>query len=108
LFPTEEPTEVLLVGAHTFVNPGEWSAVLTYQLAFSDRWLLAGVSLQRAEGAHLTVTGVNIQPMEQSLQKANAFDVSGNGLIGWIILTCTVLIPLFCIGTFVTCLRTPI
>lgn len=107
LFPDDDPIEILTVGSHTVEGSSSWSANLTFQYKFSESWLLAAVSLQRVNG-ELLINGVNIQLIETSLQELNAFRIDGQGFLGFFVILLASVISVFCIVTFIMCLRTPI
>jgi len=107
LLPHEASTDIQTVGSHVTTGPQGRSAALTFQYEFADAWYLVAVWLRRSAG-ELLVTGVNVQPLEVPLQEMNAFGIDRRGVLGYLFMFCMVVVPLFCIAAFVTCLRTPI
>ncbi len=61
--------------------------------------------LEGKDGA-LTVRGINVQSLPDSLERLNAFAFEGKGPVHLLILGAAVLVLLFVLTTFVICLRT--
>jgi hypothetical protein len=108
LFPQEEPKKIDLVGSRTFETVDKWQANLTFQYEFSKNWLIANIVLERISDGPLVVKGVNVNPIQDSLQNINKFTLKGKSKIHFVFLSLSVLIPLFIVITFIVCLRTPI
>ncbi|WP_267224509.1 hypothetical protein [Dyella silvae] len=106
-FPEGAPVSVKLVGARTFSINGHTTYDLTYEYQFSKGWALGNVHMNKQGDAAL-VDGIHVQRMTQSLEQTNAFALGSKGFAHWLMLTLTVLLPLFCLYAFVLCLRTPI
>ena len=107
-FPKESPKKIDIVGSRTFEMADNWQANLTFQYEFSQNWLIANIVLERIEDGDLVVKGVNVNPIQDSLQNINKFTLKDKSVIHYIFLTLAVLTPLFIVVTFVFCLRTPI
>lgn len=107
VFPKVSPTEILTVGSHTIVSNGAWSANLTFQYEFPEQYVIAAVHLEK-QGDRLVIGGVNVQPLENSLQEINAFHVNGRGVLGYVFLVLATGVPVFVVASFILCLRTPI
>lgn len=104
LFPGE-PSSVELVGARIIDGPAAWHGALTFQYGFEQRWLLAALVLQRKDG-HLTVEGLTVTPMRDSLQRIHAFTLEGKGPTHFLFAGVALAILAFTLATFVVCLRT--
>ena len=108
IFPKESPQNIDIVGSRTFTMGEKWQANLTFQYEFSQDWVIAAIVLERVGGGALIVKGVNVYPIEDSLQNINKFSLNDKPVIHYIFLALAVFIPLFIIVTFVVCLTTPI
>lgn len=106
-FPAGTPRAVKLVGTNTVTINGASRYNLTYEYEFTDGWVLGNVVLA-GEGDAMRVEGVHVQRMAQSLERQNAFTLSGKGAIHWIVLLACIVIPALSLYAFVLCLRTPI
>lgn len=106
-FPDGQPIDIQIVGSHTMTSPGTWSANLTFQYQFSESFLIATVALLKRDD-QLMINGINLQVLESSLEEINQFNVGGRGGLGYLFLILAVAIPIFIVGSFVECLRTPI
>lgn len=111
-FPNEKPKSVEVVGANsnTFTSGGTTTkrTDITLQYEFSNKWLLAAVSVYQENDGSRQILGINIQPTESSLAELNRFTFSGKGIIHYLILLATIAVPLFIIYTLVLCVKTPI
>ena len=107
IFPAEEPKSINTVAS----NRSTVNAVTTYNLKFeyeySGVWLLADVVLQRS-GDQLTILGLHVNPMKQSLKAVNRFTFEGKSPVQYIIFVLAVVVPLFIVCVLVLCIRTPI
>lgn len=107
LFPPEDAKSITTVGAHTSTSSDVTTYNLTYELAFPDTWLLANVSLVRRDGK-VTIIGLHVNKMEQSLGELNRFSLSGKGALHYTVLALAIAIPIFIVTMLVVCFRTPI
>lgn len=107
-FPKEEPKKIDLVGSRTFEMADKWQANLTFQYEFSKKWIIANIVLERKGEGPLVVKGINVNPIQDSLQNINKFVLKGKSIIHYIFLVLAVLVPLFIVVTFIFYLRTPI
>jgi len=107
MFPVDEPKSINTVGAYSSTVNGVTSYNLTFEYEFSKAWLLANVVLQR-HGDEVTVLGLHVNPMQQSLKELNQFTFVGKGLLNYIVFALAIAIPLFIVFTLVLCFRTPI
>ena len=106
-FPAEKPTDIQTVGAQSFSNADMSQINLTFQYEYPGRWLLANVVLQK-EGSDTVVTGVNVQPLRDSLENINRFTFEGKGGVHYAVFAVAVIVPLFVLSALVLCVRTPI
>ena len=107
LFPPGEPKSISTVGANTSIASGQTTYDLTFEYAYTDKWLLTNVVLQKRDG-NLTVLGFHVQPMMQSLKEINRFTFKGKNILHYIIFTLAIAIPLFIVFTLVLCFKTTI
>ncbi len=71
------PDSLHVIGANTSVVFGGGRNVnLTYELRVGGRWVVANVSTHQV-GSMRVVNGIHAIPVEQSLERANAFTLSG-------------------------------
>lgn len=107
IFPAEEPIDIQTVGAQTFTNADITQVNLTFQYAYPGKWLIANVVLLK-KGGDTVVTGVNVQPLPDSLENFNRFTFEGKGAIHFAILAFAIIVPLFIVATTILCIKTPI
>lgn len=107
MFPPEEPKSVNTVGANTSTVNDVTTYNLTFEHEFSNAWLLTNVVLQKRD-AQITVLGLHVTPMKQSLKELNRFTFAGKGILHYIVFGLAIAIPLFIVFTLVLCFRTPI
>jgi hypothetical protein len=61
----------------------------------------------RKTSAGVTITGFNIDPLDQSLEEQHRFSLSGKSSFQYVILALAVIVPLFSLYALVLCVRTP-
>ena len=105
--PAGEHIGVELIGYFRRSGPDTDVATLSFQYEFPDTWLTASVQLDVSELPY-RVLAVNVNKLPTSLQELHAFRLFGNGIQGVIVVFFCVAIPIFCLVSFVFCLRTPI
>jgi hypothetical protein len=76
LVPPGEPNSRELVGAHTHFQDANQAVNLTYQYRFDQQWLLINVAT-RAWNGKTTLIGMNVQPLQASLQEMHGFSLGG-------------------------------
>ena len=108
LFPSEDPSGISTVGSNT----STFSGVTTYNLTFEhesypNTWLISNVVLQRRDG-DLTVIGLRVTPLNQSLKTMNQFTFAGKGALHYTVFAFAIAVPVFIVFTLVLCFRTPI
>lgn len=108
LFPAEPPREVRTVGFHVAHHPDVTAVRLTLEYEYSDRWLLAAMSLERAADTPPLVHGLHVEVRPESLAHTNRFDLTDGTMTHYLVLGLATAIALFTLGTLVVALRTPI
>lgn len=107
LFPAEMPREVRTVGFHV----AHWSDVTAVRLSleyeYSDRWLLAAMSLERGTDTPPLVHGLHVELRPESLAQTNRFDLAEGTLTHYLLLGLATAIALFTLVTLVVALKTP-
>ena len=83
-FPKEEPKKIDLVGSRTFEMADKWQANLTFQYEFSKKWVIANIVLERITDGPLVVKGINVNPVEDSLQNTNKFTLNGKSVVHYV------------------------
>jgi hypothetical protein len=107
LFPAEQVSAIAVVGANTVTSGDATRFNLTFQYQFPTKWLLANVVLDRRAGA-LTVMGVSVNAIPDGLENINSFTLGHKPASDYIVLAFAILVPLFIIGSLVSCFLTPI
>jgi len=105
-FPKGEPIAIKLIGANTLTSPGKWQANLSYQYQFEKGWALADILLVKENGK-LTIKGIHVNQLSESLKKINAFNFNDKSIIHYLFLPFAVLIPIFILYSLISCIRTP-
>jgi len=105
--PNGEPLSVQVVGSNSTSTPSSKTVNLTIQYEYPETWLFVTISVDSTDD-RLMVNGINAQTAEMSLQEQNAFRLGANGLLGYTVVLFAIAVPIFCIFTFVLCLRTKI
>jgi hypothetical protein len=107
MFPPEQAKRVTTVGANTMAVDQITTYNLTFEHEFSQAWLLSNVLL-RKRGTHVTVLGLHVSPMTQSLEAQNRFTFAGKGVLHHVVFALAMTIPIFIVFTLVLCARTRI
>lgn len=106
LVPAKPPLSVKVVGVRTSDGAGVHSSNYTYEYEYPDKWLLINAAVKR-EGAAQTIIGLNVKPIDSSLEAINRFSLAGRSALQYVVLVAAVLVPLFCLYALVICIRTP-
>lgn len=106
-FPSEEPLAIELISSSSFTNDDLRGTILTFQYQFSDTWLVAHFVMGKRNGKILVHT-VHVEQKSDSLEKINAFKLSGKSVTHYLFLALTIIVPLFILYTLILCARTPI
>lgn len=105
-FPAGEPTAVKLVGVHRMNKVGESEILnLTYEFAFSGKWILSNVALQDQAGLR-RIVGMSVVPQQGSVEEAGRFSLTGKSPLQYVILALAIIVPLFVLYALVVCIRT--
>lgn len=107
MFPPDKPKDIRVVGANTFTNSTSSKFNLTFQYEYPTKWLLANVVLEKT-GDMLVVTGVNVQPLKDSLENINRFTFDGKSIGHYMVFLAAIVVPIFILVSLVFCIRTPI
>ncbi len=103
LFPAVQPISVKVVGASTEDAPNFHSADLTLEYQFPDKWLLADVTTQRANGTR-SLTALSVTPIPDSLEHSNRFSLWDKTELEYDALALGMLSILLSLYAFVVCL----
>jgi len=111
-FPAGTPTNVQTIGVNTLISTKANGTTVTQvktsvQYQFGDKWLL-GTVLTEKTGGHVVVTGVNVQPLSDSLEKINQFTFFGKGVTQYAVLSLAILSFLVIVIALILIVRTPI
>lgn len=106
-FPHGEPKRVNVVGSNTSTVNGLTTYNLTFEHEYPGAWLLANVALQRRD-SQVSVLGLQVSPMKQSLKELNRFTFEGKHPIHFIVFALAIAIPIFIVYALVLCFKTPI
>jgi hypothetical protein len=110
VFPPTPPRSVAVVfiTKKLHLEPGTTRRVdVSLQYEFENRWLLADAAWRETDSGEKIVEGMKVQPLAQSLQELNSFQLTGKGIANYAILALAVAMPLFCTAAFIACIRTP-
>ena len=107
LFPSEDPSGISTVGSNTSTFSGVTTYNLTFEHEYSNTWLISNVVLQKRDG-DLTVIGLRVTPLNQSLKTMNQFTFAGKGALHYTVFAFAIAVPVFIVFTLVLCFRTPI
>jgi hypothetical protein len=111
LFPAGNPTDVKLIGLsyNVFAGPkaGYATTSVTFEYEFPRTWLAASVVL-RNEQDKLTIAGIHVRTLPDSLEHMNKFSLHGKGLANYLVLAACVTVPVFILVSLLACFRTPI
>ncbi len=107
VFPVGDPKSITTVGSNILTSGGSTTYNLTFEHEYARLWLLTNVVLQRRNG-QITVLGLHVNPMTQSLKQVNRFTFEGKGLTHYIIFVLAIGVPIFILYALVLCFKTPI
>jgi hypothetical protein len=106
-FPTEQATEIQVVGANTVSSGEKHRLNITLQYEYPATWLLANIVFVRT-GNETVIEGMTVRPLKDSLQNINRFTFQNKGAAHYTILLLAGAIPIFILATLIICARTPI
>jgi hypothetical protein len=107
LFPLQEPASVTLVGVRSMHMSGADTKNITFEYAFSGKWLLVNVAVKKQDGVS-TIVGFNVIPQPASLETQNRFTLSDKSWVQHLILIAVVIVPLLTLYALVLCVMTKI
>jgi hypothetical protein len=103
-FPPDDPDSVKVVGAHTSRIQELSSSDITLEYQFPTKWLLVNVVTQK-KGASLTLVGLHVTPIPDSLENLNKFTLVGKSVLQYLTLICDIGSLLFTFYVFALCIR---
>ena len=106
-FPAEKAKSIATVGSRTVKANGVTSYDLTFEHEYASSWLITNVGLQERDGK-VTVVGIHVNPMKQSLAQTSAFTFEGKSPLHYVVLALAIAVPSFIVYSLVLCLRTPV
>jgi hypothetical protein len=106
VFPVGEPTAVRLAGSSITRSGSTTTTSLSFEYEYSDRWVLAEVVVER-KGQAPVIKGVHIQPLRESLERANRITLAGKGPAHYAAAAVAGIVLVFVFCTFVLVIRTP-
>ncbi|MDR4460947.1 MAG: hypothetical protein MRJ67_10615 [Nitrospirales bacterium] len=106
-FPAGNPTDIQAVGVRWRWVADTSQVHLTFQYNYPTQWLLANVTLQK-NGSDFLVTGVDVQPLPDSLERINRFTFEGKGARHFAILSWAILVLVVIVVALILCIKTPI
>jgi hypothetical protein len=105
--PKEPPSTVNLVGYQYFKQndqPPRYN--LTYQFGYGSKWVLANAAwFENPDGSRL-ITGLSAYQLQAPLQETYAFSFKNAGVLQYLFLFCSAIVPLFIVFSLVACIRT--
>ncbi|MCW5650054.1 MAG: hypothetical protein KIS62_09930 [Ramlibacter sp.] len=105
LLPPERPKSIRVVGSHTMSKSETTTYDLTFEYEYPQRWLLVNTVLQKRNGK-LTLEGIHLTPIAQSLETINRFTFDGKGIPHYLVFVFAIVIPAFVIYALIMCVRT--
>jgi hypothetical protein len=106
LIPPGPPRSVEIVGYYMHYTNGQVSYNVTHQYAYEGKWVISNVVWTDKGNATRQILGMNITPLDQSLQEIHAFTFRRAGLAHYLVLIAAMVIPVFVLVTLVVCIRT--
>lgn len=103
------PIAIELIGVYTgFLKPAtsapaKHQSSLTYQLQFSDAWVVAAFVVE-GSGSDRHISGVNWQSLPNSLEVINRFTLQNKSLIHYAFLAACIAVPVFILVALIVCL----
>jgi len=107
LFPNEEPKSIKAVNSTTVVKDGASNINLSLEYEFPSKWVVASLALHK-QGSSTTVQGINVQPLNDSIENINRFTFAGKGIIHYATFAIGVFLFLFQLYVIALCINTPI
>jgi hypothetical protein len=105
LFPAGEPLTIKPVGVHRHRSAAVSESDITLEYQFQDHWLLVTVGTQ-TKGGVLTITGLHVTPVADSLENLNRFTLARKSAAQYLVLAVTGASLIFSLCVFVLAIRT--
>lgn len=106
-FPEGEPLGLAAIRSQSHITGGQASYELTYEYEYPAAWVITDVLLRKS-GERVFIAGLHVTTLPESAESFTRFDVSRQGVLGYVFATLAISVPLFIAVAFVICLRTPI
>ena len=106
LFPQSNLIDTELVGSQVKVVDSHWHGNFTFEYQFSTGWALANAVLEKTDNS-ISVIGFNVYKRTASLKETNKFTLNNKSAVHYLMLACSILIPIFVLVTAFICIRTP-
>jgi hypothetical protein len=103
---SREPSQVELVGFHTFTANSENYSDVVFQLRYPKSWIVAEVAFKRS-GNDTRLEGIHLQPLPEPLEQINAFAFGHKGVTQYVALLLAAIVTLFTIITLFVCAAAP-
>jgi hypothetical protein len=103
--PNGEPTERKLVGVNKSVWTDGTIVNLTYQFRFGEQYVLIKCATNEKQDGAYTIVGMNVNPLEGSLDEMHAFTLSGKTPVHYAVLLLAITFPLLSIVALYFCAR---
>jgi len=107
LFGGQAVKSVKVLGSHVNTTPEFKRYSFVYEYELTKQWIIADIILQSEKG-HLQIEGIHAQQMTVSVERLNAFTLTGKSTLFLLFLGLTILIPVFVVCTAIVCWRTAI
>ncbi len=107
LFPNEVPESIDIINERTEYNNELKKFFLLFEYEFSNKWLVVDIVIQK-QGNNISVEGIHIKPLEDSIENLTRFTFSGKRPIHYIIFTLALGLLIFNIYVLALCIKTPI
>lgn len=101
--PPHEPISIKIVGSRVYKGKDYCNLDITYECQFQDKWLLITVGMQRKAEA-ITILGFRLNSIPDSLENLNKFSLKGKNLFQYLVLSLSVIVPIFMLSSFVLCI----
>ena len=98
------PDTLRAVSVETFGRAGDGRVVVTYELAYPDRWVLARIAMRDSSGTTALI-GARADGIPRRVAAINALTLSGRPAWAWGIALLVVVVPLFILVTAVQLVR---
>jgi hypothetical protein len=108
VFPAEQPRSVKMLGFRNVTSSNLSTYSSTFEYEFSKQWVYAEIVLRRHGNGEPLLAGFHVTPMQQSLEAANKFSLTGKPAVYDLFVALVAAMACFTIGTAIVCWRTPV